>query len=304
MKRIGILTAWMLFAATLGGWAQAYTVYFKENTSKDAQGNPATKPPLQAISIKKSGDQIVLTRQVGPGMVNDTIPLSAVSQIVFPEPPDIKAANDLLAQNQAEAALAKIEPIVAFFAEFRDLPGNRWPQAALAKCYALIALNREPQAEALITELNRTAGNDSDYARYAQVQLSGNYLKKQQYKQVIPLLEQVVKGTQNAQLLADAWIRKGSAHLALRQYEQALISFLHIPVLYAENKPLQPPALLGTARAYNGIEDFDRSVKTYDELIAQFSASPEAAAAKKELPKTKERLQQKLKQAEKDKAKG
>ena len=204
--------------------ARAQVVYFKENTARDAQGKPTTKAPIQAISIKKTGDNLVITRQVGAGQVNETVPMSSVLQVAFPEPGQIRAANDLLTQNQPEAALAQIDPIVTYHAQFREIPGNRWADAAIVKIYALLALNREQEAEALIGELGKAAA-DPDYPRAATIALTGSYLKKQQYKRVVEVLDPIVKDCQRADLLADAWVKKGQAHLALRQPELALRAF-------------------------------------------------------------------------------
>ncbi len=303
MKRAFLLFAVVFFAAITTGQAQTFTIYFKENTAKDAQGNPVTRPPLQAISVKKAGDQLTIARQVGPGTVSESMPMGAVLQISFPEPPQIRSAGELLAHGQAEAALAQIEPVLGYQAEFRDLPGNRWVQAAMVKVYALVALGREGQAEAMIAELGKTAA-DPDFARQASSQLATAYLKKAQYKKVVEILEPVVKDCQNASILAEAWVKKGSAHLALRQPEAALRAFLRIPVFYTENKALQAPSMLGISRAYAGMEDYEHSKTVYTELIAQHPNTPEAAAAQSELKRTEEFLQDKKKKEEKEKAKG
>jgi TolA-binding protein len=86
-------------------------------------------------------------------------------------------------------------------------------------------------------------------------------------------------------VLADAWVTKGNLLLAQKQWDEALLAFLRVPVFYREEKLFLPPALLGTGRAYRRLDDFDRAKKTFNELIATFPKSAEAALAQTEVQK-------------------
>jgi TolA-binding protein len=80
-------------------------------------------------------------------------------------------------------------------------------------------------------------------------------------------------------------VRKGDGFLAQRQWDSAVLAYLHVPVFYPDEKLWMPPALLGSARAFRGLDDLDRAKKSVAELIAEFPKSPQAEIAQAELKK-------------------
>ena len=84
-------------------------------------------------------------------------------------------------------------------------------------------------------------------------------------------------------VLASAAIYKGQSCLALKDWENALISFLQVPVMYPEQKALAPASMLGVGRAHFGLEDFSRAKATLKEVTKTFKGTPEAMAAKAEM---------------------
>lgn len=73
--------------------------------------------------------------------------------------------------------------------------------------------------------------------------------------------------------------------LASKDWDSALLAYLHVPVFYPDQTALMPQVLLGSARAYAGLEDKADAVKTLNELNRRFPASSEAAEAKIDLQK-------------------
>jgi TolA-binding protein len=96
-------------------------------------------------------------------------------------------------------------------------------------------------------------------------------------------LESVLKDSKKTDVLASAAVYKGQSYLALKDWENALLSFLQIPVLYPEAKELAASSMLGVGRAHFGLEDFTNAKNTFKELIKTFKGTPEATAAKAEL---------------------
>jgi hypothetical protein len=70
---------------------------------------------------------------------------------------------------------------------------------------------------------------------------------------------------------AIASIYKGRSHLALKQWEPALLSFLMVPVFYPEARALMPPSLLGAGRAYFQLDDFEHAKTTLNDLIKAYA---------------------------------
>jgi tetratricopeptide (TPR) repeat protein len=100
--------------------------------------------------------------------------------------------------------------------------------------------------------------------------------------QAMAIYDSVIDVSADPRVLAETWLDKGEALLAAKSYEPALMALLHIPVFYPDQRLLMPRALLGSARAFKGLEDFDRARDQLNELPDSYGASPESAAAKDE----------------------
>ena len=55
------------------------------------------------------------------------------------------------------------------------------------------------------------------------------------------------------------------------QWDGAVLAYLHVPVFYEDEKLWMPQALLGSARAFRGLEDLDRAKKSLNDLTAAIS---------------------------------
>ena len=62
-----------------------------------------------------------------------------------------------------------------------------------------------------------------------------------------------------------------------------------MPVFYPREKMLLAQSLLGSARAYYGLEDLPKAKATLEELLKDFATSPQAADARAEQEKIAKR---------------
>jgi len=243
---------------------------------------------ITAKSLRRQGDVIMATQDIAgaagqpPSTGEVGYPVSKITRIEFPEPAQLRAATELLTQGRSGEALAQLDVALRYYEGFRDAPGSWWADLALLKTTALINLGREKDAEPLVDQIARMAG-DPETVRAARVQVAASMARRGEHARALELCESVLKESNKPETLAAAAISKGQCHLGLRQWEPALLAFLQIPVFHPDAKVLQPPALLGAGRAYSGIEDYARARATFDELLKSFGATPEASAARLEL---------------------
>ena len=193
-------------------------------------------------------------------------------------------AADLLTQRQPDKALAEIEPVVAYYDAFKEVPGSWWSQAALIKVSVLAALKREGAAEALAEQIQKSV-TDPNTARAMQVRLSSGLIRKKEFEKAMVICDAAIKESTDPEVLADAWVHKGDALSGLKEWEEALLAYLHIPVFYGDQTAFLAPALLGSGRAYERLDDAARAKKSLGDLVAAYPNSAEAAAAQTELQK-------------------
>lgn len=243
-----------------------------------------TGQTIATKGVRRSGDMVIGAVQVGASRGEVGYQAATIARIDFPEPPQLKPAADLLSQGEPAKALAEIEPVVKYYEPFRDIPGNFWAQAALLKVSALAGMQLDKKAELLGEEIRQNV-TDPETARAAQLQIVSGLVRKEDYAKAIELCDAVIKESAKSSVLAEAWVKKGDALLAQRTYDDAVLAYLHVPVFYEEEKLWMPAALLGSAQAFRGLEDLDRTKKSLHDLTAQFPKSAQAETARVELKK-------------------
>jgi TolA-binding protein len=243
-----------------------------------------TGQTIETKGVRLNGDMVMSSVQVGSSRGEVGYQLSTIAKIDFPEPPQLKTTGALLSQGEPAKALADIAPVVKFYEPFRNVPGNYWAQAALLKLSALAAMGLDREAQSLGEDIRKNS-TDPEMARAAQLQVVSGLVQKEDFKKAIDLCDAVIKESAKGSVLAEAYVRKGDALLAQREYDSAVIAYLHVPVFYADERLWMPPALLGSARAFRGLSDLDRAKKSLNDLTAQFPKSTQAEVAREELKK-------------------
>lgn len=243
-----------------------------------------TGQTVEAQGIRREGEIIMAQVQVGSGSGEVGYHVNQIAKVEFPEPAALKTASQSLGRGDAQKALTEINSVVAYYAQFKDVPGSWWAQAALIKVSALAALQRQPEAELLASDIQKSVV-DPETARAAQLRLVPSLVRKNNFEKALAICEEAIKNSQDETTLANAWTAKGDALLAQKTADEALMAYLHVPVFYYEAKQFMPAALLGSARAYRRLDDVDHAKRTLNELIASYPQSAEAAAAQTELKK-------------------
>jgi tetratricopeptide (TPR) repeat protein len=239
---------------------------------------------IETLGVRRDGEVVMGKVQVGTGSGEVGYQVAQIAKIDFPEPRGVKMATDLMAQRQPDKALAEIEPVIAYYSAFKEVPGSFWSQAALIKVAVLAALKRDGEADNLANEIEK-AVTDPEVARAVRVRLSAGLIRKKDFDKAIAICDAAIKESLEPEVLANAWLNKGDALAGKKEWDAALLSYLRVPIFYQDVKTLLPPALLGSARAYWRLEDAARAKKAFNDLIAAYPQSPEAAIAQTELQK-------------------
>jgi len=239
---------------------------------------------VDTLGVRRDGEMVMGKVQVGSGSGEVGYNVSQIAKIDFPEPRGLKNATDLLGQGQPEKALAEIDPVVGYYLPFKEVPGAWWSQSALVKVSVLAALQREAEAETLANEIQKIAP-DPEMARAAQLSVAAGLIRKREFEKALSISEEAIKQSNDSPTLAHAWLNKGNALFGEKQWDAALLAYLHVPIFYGDEKTFMPAALLGSARAYWRLDDETRAKKSFDDLIASYPESAEATIAQSEMKK-------------------
>lgn len=241
--------------------------------------------------LRRQGDTIIATVELPGGEAGKPAktgdlgyPLAQIAKLDFPEPAVFKAASDLITQGKGAEVIAQLDPVVKYYEGFRDAPGSWWADAALLKAQALISLGREKEAEPLADQISRIA-TDPEIVRGAEVVLAGAMVRRGAHAQALEVAERALKECKRPATRAPAAIIKGECLLAKKEWEDAMLAFLQVPVLYPGEKILLPQSMLGAGRAQFGMGNLPEAKAALNDLLKAYGASSEAAQAKTELEK-------------------
>lgn len=241
--------------------------------------------------LRRQGDTIVAVVELPGGEAGQPAKtgelgyqLAQIAKLDFPEPPQLRTTPELIAQGKGAEALAQLEPVVKFYEGFRDAPGSWWASVTLRKVQALASVGRDKEAEPLAQQIAQQA-TDPEVVRAANVQIAAGLARKGDYAKALELVEPALAESKSAETLAPAYIVKGQCLLAKKAWDDAVLSFLQVPVFFPQEKVLLPQALLGRGRAHFGMEDFPAAKASLNELLKTYADSSEAKVAKTELEK-------------------
>lgn len=265
-----ILTA-AVFAALAASGLHAQTLILQDGRK------------IHAAKMRRSGDSILVPVETGAGSGALGYPLASIVKAEFPEPPELAAAKELIAQGKVDEALAQLDPALEFFSPIAGVPGSWWPRIALLQAQALEKTGKEKESAALLEQVARIS-KDPAAADIARLRLTRPLIAQGKYAEAQAICDAALaKVPLDRAIAAEAWLRLGDAHLAQRQFEPALDAYLHIPALYARQAAALPPSLLGSARAYLGMRDKRRAADAFTEITHDFPGTAEAKTAAEEL---------------------
>ena len=230
-------------------------------------------------TLRKAGSNIMIQVVMpGGGSMEMGLPLSRIAKVSFPEPPELDKASDASSSGNASEVLALTEAYVAKQGDLKELPGSWWPQMARLRLYALAATGKDADAGALAREIGAINNPSSEsLARGGALFVplaSGDTAAVVVGAKALP----AIGGDAGSAL---AQLALGRALLAKNDFPGAIRAFLTIKVFYPSPAMLQPAALLGAVKAYQGLKDDKRAARTLNEIVENYPASPQATEAKK-----------------------
>ncbi|MFA6288890.1 MAG: hypothetical protein WC661_16025 [Opitutaceae bacterium] len=266
MSRLSLFITLALLQCSVPGMVRGQTFYF-------ADGRKASLPEAQ---IK--GTNIIVPFKLSGGdgaSASLTLPISSLGRIEWPAPAAIAQAEDDLKAGKPADALKKIDAILKEQEPFRDVPGSWWNQGATVKAVALAQLGREAEAESMLDQMRRTKAAPDDISRgeLAIIEQLASSGKIDAAKARLDKAESTIADDAG---LASISILKGRMFERAGRTEEALLSYLRVPVFYSSEDDKQPAALLGAIRAYRKLGDETRAASMTATLTTRFPNSPEA----------------------------
>ncbi len=270
MSRTSLLFG-LLLGALSAGALPAQTFYF----------NDGRKVSMSEARIK--GGNIIVALKVDGGAAGSaeiTLPISTLNRIEWPAPAALAAAEADLKADRPADALKKIDAILSEQEAFREVPGSWWNQGAVIKAIALARLGKDVDADVMLERLRRAKADSADIAR-VEVAVINQLVAKGKIDDANARMEKLQSSASDEESLAALAVLKGGILAKSGRTEDALLSYLRVPVFSPASATQMPAALLGAARAYQKLGDAERAASTLAALTSRFPNSSEAAQAQR-----------------------
>lgn len=220
--------------------------------------------------------------------------MEEVVQIEWPAIPQLDQARQMILRGEAAKALELVETVLRPFDKVKKVPGSPWVTAAIVKLDAIDRLDNDAALASFLSALEAVDdGSNAELAQKIKLAKLIQKARRGEHAAVIADADGLISQFDGADTLARLHILKGASLLALKRYEEAMNTYLRIPVFYGSQQEHLPKALLGAAKAFRGMDSpatksqrLGEVANAYlRELVATFPVSVEAEEAKALLPK-------------------
>lgn len=230
-------------------------------------------------TVRKVGSNIMIQMVMpGGGSMEMGLPIARIAKVSFTEPPELDKASDAADTSNAAEVLALTEAYVSKFGDLKEVPGSWWPQMARLRLFALASSGKDADAAALAREIG-AINNPASESLARGGALFGPLASGDTAAVIVGAKSLPSVGGDAGSALAQ--LALGRALLAKKDYQAAIRAFLTIRVFYPSPALLQPAALLGAVKAYQGLKDDKRALRTLNEIVDNYPSSPQAPEAKK-----------------------
>jgi len=239
---------------------------------------------LEQSAVVVRNDRMVVSLadgQAGASGAEMTLPVSLVVELQWPEPEELRRGRAALASGQAGEALLEADAVASRFAPFSRVPGSWWADAQVLRIRSLAAAGRSEEMRQGAAKLLAAAPR-TDLAALVQVTVAGIDLSEGKVDGAGAVLSELLRDPVSVEVEVEGAILLGEFHLARKEWEKALEAFLRIPAFHGRRVDLMPRVLLGSARAYRGLNDAGRVERSVLELTDRYAETAQAATAKKE----------------------
>ena len=266
---IAVVAAAALFA---GRDAGAQVIVLKDGTR------------VGANEFKVADGKIVRTIKVRDQLAESTLATSQIAELQWPTSIELVSGREQMAQGKTEEAAETFKRGRDFFAVFKDVSGgDRWYQELF---FAYVeALNESGKFEDMVRmlpELKSLKLTDSQKTRLKILELDKDRQTSSDYDAIIGQADAILQETDDSETGASIWGIIGDVYTKKKEWEKALMAYLHISVFYGTQVAKVPDAELNAARSLAKMRRFEDATGFFNRIIQAYPGSAVAATAEKE----------------------
>ena len=181
---------------------------------------------------------------------------------------------------QVYLAKQDLEQAKTVFAQMRSAPLKAYQMSAdVATARVLLAEKNVDGAQKLFSQVAAEQAEQPTELSLKHEAMLGKATSEQragQFEQAINTLDAVIKNAspQDSHIQAEAYLRQGDCLQAAKKIKPALLAYLHVDVLFSNEKALHPEALYHLARLWSTVGHPERAAEAQNKLTEGYPNNP------------------------------
>lgn len=237
-----------------------------------------------ANEFKVADGKIVRTIKVRDQLAESTLSPTQITELQWPTSIELVSGREQMAQGKIEEAAETFKRGRDFFAPFKDVNGGgRWYQELFfAYVEALNEAGKFEDMVRMLPELKSLKLTDSQKTRLKILELDKDRQTSSDYDAILGQADAILQETDDSETGASIWGIIGDVYTKKKEWEKALMAYLHISVFYGTQVAKVPDAELNAARSLAKMRRFEDATGFFNRIIQAYPGSAVAATAEKE----------------------
>jgi tetratricopeptide (TPR) repeat protein len=237
---------------------------------------------LGTEAFKVEGGKLYKLVRVGENTAQSLLPMASIAKMDWPDVEELAEANNLLAAGKNAEAVAVLKKGKEFFEPFEKIEGSRYTEVYLAYVDALSQSGAFEDTMRAIPGLRLQKLNAEQQLKLKIIQLNMDRQTSSNPKSIVAQAEVIRSETDDSAVSASLWILIGDVYARAKDWEQALMAYLHVSVFFGTQVQKVPDAELNAARCLKEMRRFEDAAGFYTRLEETYPGSGVAATATKE----------------------
>jgi len=240
---------------------------------------------IPAEDFKVDAGKIIRTVKLqGSNTATTVLAPSNIAELVWPYSAELSESRSLLSQGKAEEAIAVLKTGKEFFEVFKDVKGGKDLYRDLFFGYveALAQGGKFDETVGLMPSLQKLTLSKEQEVQLKVLKLNIERQTSSDYVTIIAQANNILTDTNDSGVSAAVWDIIGDVHDKKKEYEEALMSYLRIPVFFGTQMQRVPGAEMKAAKMLIKMRRFEDATSFLTRLIESYPGSAVAEAAAKE----------------------
>jgi tetratricopeptide (TPR) repeat protein len=270
--RFHTLLATLVAVVCFSGAANAQVMILKDGTR------------VSANEFKVAGGKIIRTVKVRDQLAESTLSVSQIGELQWPNAIELSSGRELMSQGKLQEAADTFKRGIGFFEPFKDVKGGgQWYQELM---FAYVeSLNQAGKFEDMVKMLPQLKSlklTEQQKTRLKILELEKDRQTSTDYDAILGKADAILQETDDSETSASVWSIIGDVHTKRKDYEKALMAYLHVSVFYGTQVAKVPTAEMSAARSLAKMRRFEDATGFYNRIIQAYTGSAIAADAEKE----------------------